>query len=116
MPILQKYADQGIAEGQISFGHCLEYGTGILIDFVVACPSYKTSADQGDAGGQICYGYFLESGKGILIDLVAARRSMKSLQIKAMLLTSNAIASFGILFHRSLRVKATIQVLTNGSA
>jgi hypothetical protein len=36
--------------------------------------------------------------------------------IKAMLLASNAIASFGIMPDRSLRGKATIQVFTNESA
>jgi TPR repeat protein len=56
----------------LRYGLCLEYGTGVSIDFASAAKYYRLSADQGNSAGQWHYGFCLEYGNGVSIDLASA--------------------------------------------
>jgi TPR repeat protein len=62
--LYKQSAEQGNADGQSSFGRCLEHGICVTRDLRLAAEFYKRAAEQGNAYGQFCF-VRLELGLGV---------------------------------------------------
>jgi TPR repeat protein len=68
----KRAADQGDADGQLSFGFLHENGVGVAQDSAKAAEYFRLSAEQGNPGGQVHFALSLESGTGAQRDLAKA--------------------------------------------
>jgi hypothetical protein len=58
-------AEKQNASGQNSFGICLERGSGVRRNALLAAVFYRRAADQGHADGANNFGFCLEHGRGV---------------------------------------------------
>lgn len=63
--IFQKYADEGVAQGQFNLAICYEKGNGVPKDYAKAAYWYEKAANQGDATAQSIIGDFYYDGTGV---------------------------------------------------
>ena len=63
--IFQKYADEGVTQGQFNLAICYEKGNGVPKDYAKAAYWYEKAANQGDATAQSIIGDFYYDGTGV---------------------------------------------------
>jgi TPR repeat protein len=99
----QRAADSGNAEGENSFGCCLERGEGINQNIELAVQYYCKAASHNHPSGLYNFGRCLEYGRGIERDFA---RAAKYYRMAAEFGNPSAENSFGVCLERGIGVQS----------
>ena len=99
--LLQKQAEQGDAESQLSLGWCYYFGEGVTKDAGEAAKWFRKAAEQGCAPAQSNLGVLYEQGDGVPQDYAEAVKWYRRAALSG---NSGAQHNLGLIFYRGIGV------------